>query len=104
MFLVCGEALFDFFLKQDSINILDFEARMGGSPYNVAVGLGRLSTLRRRSEILYLNAVHTTLGPKIRRRRPMRARRWGPNNPVGRRSAYGWSGLGRRLKRHCATR
>jgi fructokinase len=42
MFLVCGEALFDFFLKTDSAHSLNFDARMGGSPYNVAVGLRRL--------------------------------------------------------------
>ena len=42
MFLVCGEALFDFFMKEDSAKSLNFDARMGGSPYNVAVGLRRL--------------------------------------------------------------
>jgi len=42
MFLVCGEALFDFFVNEDSAKRLSFEARMGGSPYNVAVGLRRL--------------------------------------------------------------
>ena len=42
MFLVCGEALFDFFVNEDSAKRLSFDARMGGSPYNVAVGLRRL--------------------------------------------------------------
>src|ERR1700722_11569955 len=42
MFVVCGEALFDFFMKEDSAKRLSFDARMGGSPYNVAVGLRRL--------------------------------------------------------------
>jgi fructokinase len=45
MFLVCGEALFDFFSQPDSSgqsNKLGFQAIAGGSPFNVAVGLCRL--------------------------------------------------------------
>ena len=45
MFLVCGEALFDFFTLPDNggpANALDFKAIAGGSPFNVAVGLRRL--------------------------------------------------------------
>ncbi|WP_426139289.1 carbohydrate kinase family protein [Pseudomonas sp. DWP3-1-2] len=45
MFLVCGEALFDFFKQPDSdgkSNTLGFQAIAGGSPFNVAVGLRRL--------------------------------------------------------------
>lgn len=45
MFLVCGEALFDFFSQPDSegqLNKLGFQAIAGGSPFNVAVGLRRL--------------------------------------------------------------
>lgn len=45
MFLVCGEALFDFFSQPDKggqLNKLDFQAIAGGSPFNVAVGLRRL--------------------------------------------------------------
>ncbi|HEX8593966.1 MAG TPA: carbohydrate kinase [Pseudomonas sp.] len=45
MFLVCGEALFDFFSQPDSAgksNTLGFQAIAGGSPFNVAVGLRRL--------------------------------------------------------------
>jgi fructokinase len=45
MFLVCGEALFDFFSQPDSggqLNKLGFQAIAGGSPLNVAVGLRRL--------------------------------------------------------------
>lgn len=45
MFLVCGEALFDFFSQPDSnanLNTLGFQAIAGGSPFNVAVGLRRL--------------------------------------------------------------
>lgn len=45
MYLVCGEALFDFFAQADSreqANRVDFKAIAGGSPFNVAVGLRRL--------------------------------------------------------------
>jgi fructokinase len=43
MFLVCGEALFDFFLdSDDGPASAGFAARAGGSPFNVAVGLSRL--------------------------------------------------------------
>lgn len=43
MFLVCGEALFDFFLETDSgPAAATFAARAGGSPFNVAIGLSRL--------------------------------------------------------------
>ena len=43
MFLVCGEALFDFFLETDSGPVAaTYAARAGGSPFNVAIGLSRL--------------------------------------------------------------
>ena len=42
MFLVCGEALFDVFIGDESDNALHLDARAGGSPFNVAVGLARL--------------------------------------------------------------
>jgi fructokinase len=43
MFLVCGEALFDFFLDADEgPGAARFDARAGGSPFNVALGLARL--------------------------------------------------------------
>ena len=43
MFLVCGEALFDFFLETDSgPAAATYAARAGGSPFNVAIGLSRL--------------------------------------------------------------
>ena len=41
MFLVCGEALWDLFAVE-SPDGLTFDARIGGSPFNVAVGLSRL--------------------------------------------------------------
>jgi fructokinase len=43
MFLVCGEALFDFFLEgEDGPGAAGFAARAGGSPFNVSIGLARL--------------------------------------------------------------
>jgi fructokinase len=43
MFLVCGEALFDFFLETESgPGSAVYAARAGGSPFNVAIGLSRL--------------------------------------------------------------
>lgn len=42
MFLVCGEALYDLFVEAETTNGLRIDARIGGSPFNVAVGLARL--------------------------------------------------------------
>ena len=42
MFAVCGEALFDVFAAGSTATGLHLDARMGGSPFNVAVGLSRL--------------------------------------------------------------
>jgi len=43
MFLVCGEALFDLFPEAASADAgLKIDARPGGSPFNVAIGLARL--------------------------------------------------------------
>lgn len=43
MFLICGEALYDMFLADEAADGgLRFEARPGGSPFNVAVGMARL--------------------------------------------------------------
>ena len=42
MFVVCGEALFDVFAAGDTPTGLALDARIGGSPYNVAMGLARL--------------------------------------------------------------
>lgn len=42
MYLICGEALYDFFLKEaHAPGALSFEARSGGSPFNVAIGIAR---------------------------------------------------------------
>ena len=42
MFVVCGEALMDVFAAGDTPTGLALDARFGGSPFNVAVGLARL--------------------------------------------------------------
>lgn len=42
MILVCGEALVDLFIKARGEGGLNAEAVVGGSPFNVAVGLARL--------------------------------------------------------------
>lgn len=43
MFLVCGEALMDVFSTGDTPAGLGLDARVGGSPFNVAIGLARLA-------------------------------------------------------------
>lgn len=42
MFMVCGEALFDVFATGDTPTGIAFDGRIGGSPFNVALGLARL--------------------------------------------------------------
>jgi fructokinase len=42
MFLVCGEALMDVFSQGDTPGGVSLDARIGGSPLNVAIGLARL--------------------------------------------------------------
>jgi fructokinase len=43
MFLVCGEALMDVFAAGDTVAGMTLDARVGGSPFNAAVGLARLA-------------------------------------------------------------
>jgi fructokinase len=43
MFVVCGEALFDVFAAGDTATGMALDARVGGSPFNTAVGLARLA-------------------------------------------------------------
>ena len=43
MFVVCGEALMDVFAAGDTPTGLMLDARIGGSPLNVAIGLARLA-------------------------------------------------------------
>jgi fructokinase len=42
MFIVCGEALFDVFATGHTATGIGFDGRIGGSPFNVAMGLARL--------------------------------------------------------------
>ena len=42
MFLICGEALFDLFGDDGEEDSVSYDARIGGSPFNVAIGLARL--------------------------------------------------------------
>jgi fructokinase len=42
MFIVCGEALFDVFATGNTPAGIAFDGRIGGSPFNVALGLARL--------------------------------------------------------------
>ncbi len=42
MFLICGEALYDVFPVAETSAGFTLDARIGGSPFNVAVGLSRL--------------------------------------------------------------
>lgn len=42
MFVVCGEALMDVYVLASTATGLRLDARIGGSPFNVAVGLARL--------------------------------------------------------------
>lgn len=42
MFVVCGEALMDVFAVGETPEGVSLDARIGGSPFNVAVGLARL--------------------------------------------------------------
>ena len=42
MFVVCGEALMDVFAAGDTPTGLAMDARIGGSPFNVALGLARM--------------------------------------------------------------
>jgi len=43
MFVVCGEALMDVFGSDETPHGLQLDARIGGSPLNVAIGLARLA-------------------------------------------------------------
>ncbi|MHB0775974.1 carbohydrate kinase family protein [Halomonas sp. WWR20] len=65
MFLVCGEALFDFFAESTAADSdassLSFEAVAGGSPFNVAIGLRRLG----RDSALFTGISHDFLGQRL---------------------------------------
>lgn len=65
MYLICGEALFDFFgLEQGARSSeLTFKALAGGSPFNVAVGLCRLGS----AAALFGGISSDPLGTRLRR-------------------------------------
>ncbi|WP_299261195.1 carbohydrate kinase [uncultured Kushneria sp.] len=66
MFLVCGEALFDFFSDEGQIapdaSSLSFTAVAGGSPMNVAIGLSRLE----RQSAFFTGLAQDALGERLR--------------------------------------
>jgi fructokinase len=63
MFVVCGEALMDVFGGGDSAHGLLLDARIGGSPLNVAIGLARLA-----QPVAFFGAVSTGfLGQRLMR-------------------------------------
>ncbi|MDX1367959.1 carbohydrate kinase [Pseudomonas sp.] len=65
MYLVCGEALFDFFSLEPGARSseLAFKALAGGSPFNVAVGLRRLGS----DAALFTGISSDYLGARLRR-------------------------------------
>ena len=65
MYLVCGEALFDVFLQNDSAraNELTFKAIAGGSPFNVALGLRRMGA----DAALFTGISSDSLGQQLRK-------------------------------------
>ncbi|HZT55653.1 MAG TPA: carbohydrate kinase, partial [Burkholderiaceae bacterium] len=54
MILVCGEALLDVFAAGETRTGLQLDAHVGGSPFNVAIGLARL-----RQPVAFLSAIST---------------------------------------------
>ncbi|MEL7524144.1 MAG: carbohydrate kinase [Pseudomonadota bacterium] len=61
MFLICGEALFDLFGDEGVQDGARFDARIGGSPFNVAMGLARLG-----EDAGFFGGISTdTLGEKL---------------------------------------
>ena len=42
MILVCGEALIDIFVGEETHDHIALDGRFGGSPFNVAFGLARM--------------------------------------------------------------
>lgn len=63
MFMVCGEALMDVFAESDTATGMALDARVGGSPLNVACGLARLG-----QRAQFLGALSSGfLGERLRR-------------------------------------
>jgi fructokinase len=63
MFLVCGEALYDIFPQVETASGFTLDARIGGSPFNVAVGLSRLG----RRAALFTGLSSDPLGRRLER-------------------------------------
>lgn len=62
MYLVCGEALFDVFTEDsDNLSSVSMNARPGGSPFNVAIGISRLGE----SSALLVGLSTDVLGTKL---------------------------------------
>ncbi len=62
MFLVCGEALYDLFMAGDGVSSdVQFDGRIGGSPFNVAIGMARLGA----STALFTGISTDTLGARL---------------------------------------
>jgi fructokinase len=63
MFIVCGEALMDVFAERDTPTGVTLDARIGGSPLNVAIGLARMG-----QPVAFLGAVSRGfLGERLQR-------------------------------------
>ena len=63
MFVICGEALMDVFVGADTVAGVALDARVGGSPFNAAVGLARLG-----QPVAFLGAVSRgPLGERLMR-------------------------------------
>lgn len=60
MFLVCGEALMDVFALGDTPGGMVLDARIGGSPLNVAIGLARLG-----QKVEFLGGLSSGLLPSV---------------------------------------
>ena len=63
MFLSCGEALYDLFPSAETDTGFTFDARIGGSPFNVAIGLSRLG----RGAALFTGLSSDPLGRRLER-------------------------------------
>ena len=63
MFLSCGEALYDLFPSAETDTGFTFDARIGGSPFNVAVGLSRLGC----GAALFTGLSSDSLGRRLKR-------------------------------------
>ena len=64
MFLVCGEALFDLFAATEpGSSAIRFDGRIGGSPFNVAIGMARMGS----ASALFTGISTDMMGEKLMR-------------------------------------